>query len=381
MPFFMATYDHNKTRNKEKREKPNLQHGHIPSIFWNTFTDASLNTDSNLTDFAPSYSDRTTPCDSWPSQAYRDVLTHYSLIKTQEDINNLLNCKSIARKVLILPNPGQTTLNLSGIEAFEYGLTIHGGASLTRIIAPDLVSIDWSFTISDLPNLESLEIPKLRDVQSLGLVNLPKLRALSGTHGISQLVIANTDAFGNDGSILITSTGLEAVKFVKGGLMHELDGEITISNNTNLTSVVFKDLLMVGRFGELRDINITNNHPNSSVSLPDLTQAKTMTITHVGEILVPVLEAVESLSFEHNSFQTLSLPELQYVSNNFTFSDNNNVNVLDLTAMTSVGNYSDYTQHNGIRIEQNMALTVVKFSRSPFVYGITKLIGNFSSYV
>lgn len=93
------------------------------------------------------------------------------------DASSLASCTTWTGDVFLATSlPGeQSSIALEGIQALIGSLSVENNPDLVYLTADNLTDIGSMFILSDLPQLQNINFPRLTGVFSIGLQNLPQL--------------------------------------------------------------------------------------------------------------------------------------------------------------------------------------------------------------
>ena len=243
-------------------------------------------------------------------------------------------------------------LDFGSLGQIEGSFIANNVTQITQITANSLTSISDQFILESLTVLTTLNFPQLNSVGTMTWQTLPNLQGLNfGDPGLE---------FGGDVSIsdteLATLTGINLMSV----------NTLSITENRYLNDI---DI-------QLRHINtslfLSGNGPSLNVSLPNLENAFNMTFINVTSVDFPALQATNgSIAIQGSNMQTVSAPNVTYINQTLTFSDNAKLTNVSMPQLIQIG--------GGFTLARNPDyLTMDGFPDLKTVRGGVDINGNFT---
>ncbi|KAJ5133944.1 hypothetical protein N7448_001035 [Penicillium atrosanguineum] len=271
-------------------------------------------------------------------------------ISTQSDADALDSCTTVSGDIKI-KSSFSGTLTLNGVEKISGSLTGSNCTALTGIIAPSLVTITDSFTLSEATLVTELSFSELTTVGEINWEALPALQSLTFPAGV-------TDA----GDVIITNTGLTSLD----GISLETVGKFQITDNTNLKTININNLKNATDL-----VNFAGNWNKLEIEFPNLATASNMTFRNISSVSMPSLEKLKGqLGFWGTEFKSFSAPNLTTTAD-LTFNDN--------SALTNISMPVLKTVKGGFVVSRNDKLADIDLPELETVTGAIDFSGTFDT--
>lgn len=242
------------------------------------------------------------------------------------------------------------SVSLDGIVTITGDLSIAYGSDIGSLSASDLVTIGETLSISNNDLLTSLNLPSLRNVDTIDINGAPNLTEFKSPDGIS-----------NATYVQIIETGLGDIGWVKAINLSRLE----VEQNPVLSDISLPVVNGLGSF------TFARNGPALKLSLSSLKAAYNLTFSHVQEIDLTSLESVTySVGFIANDLNTLSIEKLSKLDDLMVW-NNTALSQLDLRSLTNVS--------GDIVTNGNSALEVLSLPNLARVRGDIALNGSYTS--
>ncbi|KAF6006396.1 hypothetical protein HII13_005071 [Brettanomyces bruxellensis] len=253
-------------------------------------------------------------------------------ISSSGDIKKISDCQTISGSINIHGYDNEL-LELGSIRQIKGDLKISNASQVMRIEAPELESIDGSFTLSTLTSLTSASFPKLESVDTLEWKVLPILSSVGLNKGIKKI-----------NSIIMSDTSLTGF----GGFNVDTLKTLRIDNNRFLERIE-------SSVKEITDeLIIAANARNLEVAFPELGWVKVAMIKDTKNLDLGGLQVVQSSAeFIENKFDTLSLPKLKSIGSTLSMINNKKLENADFSSLVEVG--------GGLMIIKNNNLKEINF--------------------
>jgi hypothetical protein len=279
-------------------------------------------------------------------------------ITSQGDAAKITSCPTFSGTIVISPQatgvisidgPDVITGDISGT-----GQVSSSGAGLTSLTSSSIASIGGTFSLSNIPLLDTLSFSLLNSTAG---INFTALAAL-GQIGFADPIAATT----------ITIVNLNSLTTVPnfGAPESGPAPSIYLANNGALQSVNIS-------VESVSSLTISSNGGalGFGVAAGQLTQANNITIQNASTISLDKLTTITgSLDVEYNSITAFSLSSLSSktpISSSVVLSNNPKLTNLNITGVTSIG--------GSLLVAGNNALTAVDFPNLTTVNGDLK-VGN-----
>jgi hypothetical protein len=271
-------------------------------------------------------------------------------INSQAEATALASCKSIKGSVLIT-SAAVGDIDLSGPSEITGSLSILDNGEITTISSKDLTKVGDAFIMRNVTKVNSISLPKLSSVGSIGWQSLNNLETL--VMSLSQAGVVN-----------ISDTFLKSLDAISLTTVQD----ISIDNNRFLSSWSAKLTNLTGT------LKLQANNQNFDVKLEKLTSINNMEISNVTSFTVPALQKVDGQArFFSNKFEKFTAPNLTVTNGIISFIGNDKLKSVDFPELTSSG---------ALDIINNTAMTNVSgFASLQQVKGSVNLFGSFSRYV
>jgi hypothetical protein len=235
-------------------------------------------------------------------------------INSQIDADVLSNCETVFGNVIIGEN-FVASLSLDGIGIIQGNLTAENAGQLTTIYAGNLTAINGAFVLSNITILSEIHFPRLVFVNTFELIGIPALQGLNFEAGVTC------------NNVLVNNTQLNTLE----GLNIVSVDTFDVINNPFLINVTIPFTKVT------QDLTLAANGRDIQVSFPDLQTAADVTIRNVSSINMPQLTNVtSSLVFASNTIQSLSLPSLQQIQEDFSITDSGSMNNIGAPILVAV---------------------------------------------
>ena len=247
-----------------------------------------------------------------------------NIISSPQDLQALNLC-AIINGDIVVAETFSGPLVLEGIQEVKGNIICNGIANLTSVASNDLVLIEQTFELHDLPLLTTLSFQTIQRVQNVSIINVPSLWNFQANPDID---LTNFQLSGSNQTQL----------FLYGG-----------ANSTNLS------------------ITLTNNRQLNLFGILNTTTMESLTIAGNGNnftFVMPALQTVGDLTVWNAT--TLALP-LKNVTGSLTIAYNNST-FIDFSTLIQV--------HGGIFIDENPRLRNLAFPALQTVNGLFQVAGN-----
>ncbi len=256
----------------------------------------------------------------------------YYEISSFGDIKKISDCQTISGSINI-HGYDMELLELSSIKHIKGDLKISNASQVMRIEAPELESIDGSFTLNTLTSLTSASFPKLESVDTLEWKVLPILSSVGLNKGIKKI-----------NSVILSDTSLTGF----GGFNVDTLKTLRIDNNRFLERIdsSVKEIT--------EELIIAANARNLEVAFPELGWVKVAMVKDTKSIDLNDLQVVQSSAeFIENKFDSLSLPKLKSVGSTLSLINNKKLENADFSSLVEVG--------GGLMVIKNDKLKQINF--------------------
>lgn len=187
---------------------------------------------------------------------------------------------------------------------------------MKRISADSLETIDGDLDLDGLTRLFGIDMPKLKNVDSIKFNALPNLQQLGFTAEVNKA-----------DSVRIENTALRSLK----GINIEKADNVFIANNGYIDEISMK----LGNVSKALDISFNNE--NVKVALPNLIWASNLTFRFCGSVEVPSLETLNgSLGLYNNGFESFSAPNLTSIGAALAMVANDNLSNVTFPQLTKI---------------------------------------------
>ncbi|KAL9097247.1 MAG: hypothetical protein Q9165_000674 [Trypethelium subeluteriae] len=254
-------------------------------------------------------------------------------IQNAGDASQLSGCPTYSGNIVVATGTTDN-LDFGDLGSIDGSFTAVNVTQITQITANSLTSITQNFDLEQLTILTTLNFPKLGSVGQLKWITLPALQGLN---------------FGDPGLELATDVTIS-------------DTQLSSLTGINLMSV---NTIAIQENRYLDEIDIQLRHINTSltlsgngnglnVSLPNLENAFNLTFSNVSSIDFPALQSTNgSLIIQGSEMMTVSAPNITYINQSLTFSDNEQLTNVSMPQLIQIGggftfaHNPDYTNMNG----------------------------------
>ncbi|KAI9664545.1 MAG: hypothetical protein M1821_005991 [Bathelium mastoideum] len=273
-------------------------------------------------------------------------------VQNSGDASALGGCPTYSGDIVIATGTTDN-LDFGDLGEVKGSFTANNVTQITTITAGSLQTITDTFLLESLTVLTTLNFPKLNSVGTMTWQTLPALQGLNfGDPGLE---------FGGD--VQISDTQLSTLN----GINFMSVNTLTISENRYLNDI---DL-------QLRHINtslfLAGNGPSLNVSLPNLENAYNLTFINVTGLSFPALQSTNgSIGIQGSSMQTLSAPNVTYINQSLSFSDNEKLQNVSMPQLIQIG--------GGFTLARNPEyLNMDGFPDLKTVRGAVDINGNFTN--
>jgi len=236
-------------------------------------------------------------------------------ISSIADATGLSSCSTFSGSIAIATGVTDD-IALNGIEKIEGNLVATDNSQMKRLSAGSLETIDGDLELSGLTRLYGVEMPMLKNVDSIKFNALPNLQQLGFTAEINKA-----------GTVDVQNTALRSLKGIN---IEEVD-EVFIANNGYIDEISMK----LGNVSKKLDISFNNE--NVKVSLPNLIWASNLTFRFCGSVDLPSLESLNgSLGLYNNGFETFSAPNLTTIGSALAMVANDNLSNVTFPQLTKI---------------------------------------------
>ncbi|ANZ76757.1 BA75_03349T0 [Komagataella pastoris] len=237
------------------------------------------------------------------------------IIRNEGDMMQLGDCSTIEGDIVV-DGYIDTVLDLGATKDVWGDIKIQNSSNVARVEGFELERIGGSTSFQSLTALSTIRLPRLKTMQSINWQVLPILSSVSFNSEVSSLE-----------TIIISDTAL--TQFTG---FHTQSLKVLNINNNRYMELVESDVEEIT--GEL---SITSNAKNVQISLPNLKNAKNITVRDAESVDLRNLENVAvSAGFIENSFKELHLPKLQHVGGTFGIMKNERVENLEFPELSEI---------------------------------------------
>ena len=288
------------------------------------------------------------------------------LITSQTDADALRDCDVINGDIHISSSTLRN-LTLNSIHRISGHLTAAESPLLSSLSAPDLEWINAQFQLVNLPLLTNISFPQLETItkgvywEDLPLLSHPELKS----EGVDVFNNEGTNVYGD---LYVKRTGVDKLNFFNFGTFSRAE-DIKIVENPELVKI---NLTLLEQAVELE---ITGNHPDSYVLIPRLKKVSKLTLEGIVRVDVESLNVMDgALVLKDNSFEKFTAPELRAVGGDFFLVGNEQLKILDLPALETIG--GSYV-NGDFKVEGNPKLLHLSLPALSYTDGIMNLTGHF----
>lgn len=277
-------------------------------------------------------------------------------LSSPADISRLAACKTFTGNIVIATDSASTSWDLTGVETVIGSVIAANNSVLDTFTSASLQTVTSNFILDTLPALTNLSFPQWGSVDTLILNNIstPKVMDLAVT--LQQV-----------NNIYLTNSKMESLS----------EFAITTSQiqNLEITGNFLLQNCSLGVENVTQQMTIVNNSATIDVSLPNLTNACSVSISNATGIGMPLLQTVsQDLNIGWNNIQILSLPKLQDIGGELNIESNFHMSSLSMAELVDVqGNMT-------IMYNQNLE-SLQGFPALSFVGGNMTLEGDYTRFV
>ncbi|KAI0460730.1 hypothetical protein LJB42_002420 [Komagataella kurtzmanii] len=254
------------------------------------------------------------------------------IIRNEGDMKQLEDCTTIEGDIVV-DGYTDTVLDFGATKHVWGDIKVQNSSNVARVEGFELERIGGSSSFLFLTALSTIRLPRLKTMQSINWQVLPILSSVSFNSEVSSLE-----------TIIISDTALTHFT----GFDTQSLNVMNINNNRYM-ELVESDVEEIT--GEL---SITSNAKNVQINLPNLKNAKNITIRDAESLDLRNLKNVEvSAGFIENSFKELHLPKLQHVGGTFGIMKNDMVQILDFPELSEI--------EGGLIIANNTKIQSISF--------------------
>lgn len=236
-------------------------------------------------------------------------------IQNAADATALASCKTFTGDIAIETGAG-TAVQLNGIKKLDGDLVVKNNTVLQVLSADSLEEITKEFHLEVVRDLNTLDFPKLKTVNTFNWLTLPNLLSM----GFSEKVTKSD-------FVRIEDTQLQSLD----GINLDTVGDISVQNNRFIDKIEMQLANVTGR------LVITANNPSVSVKLDNLETANNMTFTNCSEVSVSSLtELGDSLSLIGNTLTDFYAPNLTKIGGALAINSNFELNNLTFPQLTTI---------------------------------------------
>ncbi|KAF4312912.1 hypothetical protein GTA08_BOTSDO01114 [Botryosphaeria dothidea] len=271
-------------------------------------------------------------------------------IQNSGDATAIASCSTFSGSIAIATEAAGD-ISLNSVQEITGTLIANNATGLTGLSADSLEKIG-TFELTQLTVLQTLNFPKLAEVDKIDWTSLPALSQLSFTSGVKQA-----------GSVNIQNTFLSSLDGID---LEEVD-TFFIANNNYLQDITVQ-------FKNINEaLTLSANGDKLKAEFPNLEWAFNMTFRNVSTISTPSLATLNgSLGFYGDKIESYEAANLTQVGGSLSFVGNGNLKNISLDALEKVS--------GGFQIADNPNLGGnVSFPALKSVGGALDFSGNFSS--
>ncbi|KAF2273199.1 uncharacterized protein EI97DRAFT_384044 [Westerdykella ornata] len=276
--------------------------------------------------------------------------TATSTIQNQGDATGIASCKTFSGSIAIKTDVA-SPINLDGVKVIDGSLEINNNSAIPQLGADSLEEITGDFILKEVPSLNSISMPKIKQVKAIRWSGLPNLRALGFGGPVEKadvVIIENTQLVNLEG------LNLSSVNYM------------LIANNQLIDSIDMK----LEHVDE--SLTITANSPELKVTFPNLVWAYNMTFRNCSTVEVPSVEKLNnSLNLIGNVFDSFHAPNLTELGGALAIVSNTELTNLTFPELTKVG--------ANLQIANNTKLSEINgFPKLKTISGALDFNGNMS---
>lgn len=274
-------------------------------------------------------------------------------VQNSGDASALASCTTFSGSIAIATGTTDD-IALDGIQQIKGNLVADSNSGIQRISGADLETITGTLEINDVPQLASLNFPKLSEVNIVKMQGLPNLQTLGFDAEVTKA-----------SQIDIQNTFLENLQ----GLNIEEADVINIANNPQIAEID----MQVGNVTQ--QLTLSYNNADVNVSFPNLIWANNATFRACGSIQMQSLEALnDSLGIFESNLETFAAPNLTKVEKFLAIVGNKNLNNISFPQLANLG--------GNLQIANNSNLHEIDgFPSLEQVMGAFDISGNITKYV
>ncbi|KAF9903250.1 hypothetical protein EC991_004022 [Linnemannia zychae] len=280
---------------------------------------------------------------------------------SEADIAPLAVCSSFSGSLTVSGISSLTAVALPTLQSLTGTIKIASNPHLTTFALDSLQNSTGSITLYNNTLLSAVNIPNLKNLNSLEIVTAPSLRQLSlaNVHAINSFKVEDT-GLDNSGALPWSS-------FQKAA-------DIGISNNKFLKTIEIPGLNSIsGRLIIAANGLLEGKGEGASLHLSNLTSVSNCTLRHLTDLQLPSLSAVSSsLSFDDTNLKLITAPQLKTVGQTLSIVSNNLLFNISFSELTSIG--------GALLIANNTELTSVNgFAKLKDISGVLNMRGDFTN--
>jgi hypothetical protein len=247
----------------------------------------------------------------------------------------------------------EPNIQLNGVQKIDGNLDVTNNTALTSLSADSLSEIAGTFTLAEIPNLNTVNFPKLKTVDGLRFVGLPNLQNLGFDAEITKANI-----------ISIENTQLQSLQ----GINIETVKNMFIANNRYVTTIDMQ-------LGNISEALTLSANPEAEVMFPNLIWANNMTFRNCSKVSIPSVVALnDSLNLIGNTFESFFAPNLTEVGGALALVSNSELTNISFPLLTEVGDNLQIA--NNTKLDEIAGLPKLKT-----ISGALDFNGNMSKYV
>ncbi|KAF2648497.1 GPI-anchored cell wall organization protein Ecm33 [Lophiostoma macrostomum CBS 122681] len=268
-------------------------------------------------------------------------------VQSNADASAFASCKTFSGSIAI--STGTTdNIALDGIGTIDGDLILKNNSQIQQLSGADLVNITGNFVVETVQVLNTVNFPKLKNVDSLSFTGLANLRELGFTAGIQtagNIDIENTQLTSLTG---LNVTQADTIKIANNGLLDTIDLPVT-----TITDIMSLD----------------NNNIAVTVTLNELESAQNLTFRNCSSVSIPNIETINgSLQLLGSKFENFNATNLTSIGGALAIVDNNSLQNISFPALTKIG--------GALEVANNTDLNDIEFNKLDTVSGALDFHGN-----
>ncbi|KAL6707153.1 cell wall protein Ecm33 [Coniothyrium glycines] len=236
-------------------------------------------------------------------------------IQNAGDATGLASCSTFSGSIAIATGTTDD-IALDGIRRLNGNLVASANSNIKRISASNLDTLDGEMHLDGLTRLYAVEMPLLKNVDSIKFNALPNLQQLTFTAEVDQA-----------SKVDIQNTALRSLTGIN---IEEVD-TVFIANNGYIDEIS----MQLGNVST--SLTLADNNENVKVSLPNLIWASNLTFRFCGSVSVPSLQTLNgSLGLYNNGFESFSAPNLTSIGEALAIVANENLSNITFPKLTKI---------------------------------------------